>query len=133
MEYDYIVGRFDPFIQLGKIMVYEGHSERDYEEGEILTETEPARYVLTNIVYDKLRTKVTVEPKILGERVLSNDKDVDANVDTVISYMYDKEQFWGTNLGMAKALETTIQETSGQYTISWGIKDLVKTVEVIFR
>lgn len=113
-------------------MVYEGRSEHDYEEGEILTETEPARYVLTNIKYDKIRTKVTVEPKILGERVLSNDKDVDANVDTVISYMYDKEQFWGSNVGMAKAMETTIQEDNSNYKISWGIKDVVKTVEVSY-
>lgn len=51
---DYNLGRLEP-VGLGKIKVMENDRERDYDEGEVLVETEPYRYELRDIRLDHLR------------------------------------------------------------------------------
>lgn len=51
---DYNLGRLDP-AGLGKIKAMESDREKDYDEGEVLVETEPFRYELRDIRLDQIR------------------------------------------------------------------------------
>jgi Protein of unknown function (DUF3421) len=87
---DFIIGRFDPKINLGKIVVSAPTMDREvvssniffaeriyskscflvfqeYEEGEILTETEPVRYELRQIKIDKWRRMTNRNLTLLGK------------------------------------------------------------------
>lgn len=63
---DYKLGRLEP-VGLGKIKVIENDRERDYDEGEVLVETEPYRYELKDIRLDYLRLDTRENITELGE------------------------------------------------------------------
>lgn len=60
------------------------------ENGELLIETEPVKYELRQIVYDKFRTQVKRNKTLLGQTVLMNEDDKENNVEAVITYMFGK-------------------------------------------
>lgn len=112
-------------------MVNQGGVEMEYEEGQILTETEPARYVLSDVKYDKHRQKIDRSPKILGEGKIENVAQIESIVEEVMSYKYDFVQYWGSReLGLAKALDTTIKDGNETFKFQWGIKSTEATVRV---
>lgn len=63
---DYNLGRLDP-AGLGKIKAMEADREKDYDEGEVLVETEPFRYELRDIRLDQIRMDTTDNITELGE------------------------------------------------------------------
>ncbi|CAD7089199.1 unnamed protein product [Hermetia illucens] len=128
---DYNLGWLDPHNRLGKIVVSEGNSEKEYEDGEILVEIEPVRYELREIKIDKWRTDIKVNQTYLGSAVLSNTDDLPRLVETVISFTYDKVQIWGVHDGVARGLPTKVYEVGQPVNeIRWGLKDSDKVVDV---
>lgn len=123
---DYSLGRFDPSMGLGKILVAESDYEKDYDDGEILVETEPIRYELKNIKLDKFRSDTKVNTTELGSAVLSNVGDRENLVETVISFKYDRTQYWGAHEGVARGLPTRIYDAekvdSVPDEVNWGLR-----------
>lgn len=68
---DYNLGRLEP-VGLGKIKVIENDRERDYDEGEVLVETEPYRYELRDIRLDHLRLDTRENITELGKFLPTN-------------------------------------------------------------
>lgn len=98
---------------------------QEYEDGEILIESEPIRYELRDIKKDKWRTSITPNITILGEAVLSNTGEYSNTVETVISYVFNRIIYWGTVEGVARGLPTEVFE-SGKPSLKlkegWGLK-----------
>lgn len=63
---DYNLGRLDP-VGLGKIKVMESNVDKDYDEGEVLVETEPFRYELKEIRLDQIRLDMRENITELGK------------------------------------------------------------------
>lgn len=124
MGADYTLGRLDPTLGLGKILVVEDQNEREYEDGEVLVETEPIRYELRDIVFDKLRTDERVNTTELAHGILENTYDTSNQIETVLSYSFDDIQYWGTHEGLARGLATKVYEKGSKTPaeIYWGLK-----------
>lgn len=60
------MGRLDP-VGLGKIKVMESNVDKDYDEGEVLVETEPFRYELKEIRLDQIRLDMRENITELGK------------------------------------------------------------------
>lgn len=130
---DYNVGRFAPKQSLGKVIVAEERTEREYDDGQILCESEPTRYELRDIKIDKWRSQINRNSSILGSKTLSNNEDVSSLLDTVISYQYDIVYYWGQMEGVAKGLPTEVFEKGKlPAEFKWGLKETIKRVEVGF-
>lgn len=131
MGQDYDLGRFDPKERLGKVIVNQGDREVEYNDGEILVETEPVRYELRQIKMDKFRTQIQRNTTELASTVLANLETMSNLVETVITYDYDRVEYWGTHDGIARGLETSVYET-GKFPseINWGLKVTEKVIEV---
>lgn len=63
---DYNLGRLDP-VGLGKIRLVENERDKDYDEGEVLVETEPFRYELRQIKLDQIRLDMRDNVTELGK------------------------------------------------------------------
>lgn len=126
---NFLVGRYDPTEQFGKIFVTSDNEEIVYENGEILTEIEPEYYEIRKITPNRFRGQIARNLTLLGESILSNPETEPTEVDTIISYIYDKEYYYGTYEGMVRGLNATVFENSGNFSISWGFKESIKTVE----
>lgn len=124
MGADYTLGRFDPSVGLGKILVVEDQNEREYDNGEVLIEIEPERYELSNIVLDRIRSDERVNTTELAHGVLQNTYDSSNRIETVLSYSYDHVQHWGTHEGVARGLETSVYEdgSSSPTKINWALQ-----------
>lgn len=83
---------------------------QEYEDGEVLVEHEPIRYELRDIKKDKIRTSSHPDPRVLGSTVLANDVGHTNNVESVITFSYDKIIYWGTIEGVARGLPTEVYE-----------------------
>lgn len=131
MGADYNVGRFAPTQSLGKVIVAEERTEREYDDGQILCESEPVRYEIRDIKMDKWRTKINRNSTILGSKTLINNEDASSLVDTVISYQYDIVYYWGQLEGVSRGLPTEVYE-KGKLPVEfkWGLKETIKRVEV---
>lgn len=99
---------------------------QEYEDGEILVESEPIRYELRDIKKDNLRTSTTPNETILGTAVLENTGEYSNTVETVISYKFNKIIYWGTIEGVARGLPTEVYENAKSSPIKlkdgWGLK-----------
>lgn len=85
---------------------------QEYEDGEVLVESEPTKYELRDIKKDKWRTSYNRDPRVLGTAVLANNGEYSNTVETVISYTYDKVIYWGTIEGVARGLPTEVFENA---------------------
>lgn len=123
MGADYTLGRFDPTLGLGKILVVEDEYEREYEDGEVLIEIEPIRYELREIVLDRIRLDERVNATELAHGILENSYDTSNQIETVLSYSFDSIQYWGTHEGTARGLPTKAYEkgSSNPAEIYWGL------------
>lgn len=63
---DYNLGRLE-LVGLGKVRVIENNQEKDYDQGEVLIETEPFRYELRDIKLDQIRLDIRDNVTDLGE------------------------------------------------------------------
>ncbi|XP_058975304.1 protein unzipped-like [Musca domestica] len=127
---DYNLGRLDP-AGLGKIKAMESDREKDYDEGEVLVETEPFRYELRDIRLDQIRMDTRDNVTELASGILANKIDKYILVETVLSYDYDYVQYWGSHEGVARGLPTKVYEkdSSSSTEIYWGLKYSEKRVE----
>lgn len=105
---------------------------QEFEDGEILIESEAIKFELRDIKKDKFRTTVAHNHTILGTAILTNDvtNDEYSNmVETVMSYVYDKVIYWGTCDGVARGLPTEVFESGKRpFSVGWGLRfDETKT------
>ncbi|XP_067627487.1 protein unzipped [Eurosta solidaginis] len=127
---DYNLGRLDP-LGLGKIKVVENGRDKDYDEGEVLVETEPFRYELKDIKLDTIRLDMRENITDLASSVLANRGDMYFLVESVMTYEFDQVQYWGSHEGVARGLPTKIYEkdTIVPTEIKWGLKYVDKRSE----
>lgn len=67
---------------------------------------------------------------MLATKVLENPQDFESFIETVLSYEYKKEEYWGKIDGVAIALPTEVYENNFPTTIQWAIKASQTVVEV---
>lgn len=72
------------------------------------------------------------ETTLASALLTNNDQEGTNLVETVVSYEFKKEEYWGKIDGVAIALPTDIFEGPYPATISWGIKHSQTVVEVSF-
>ncbi|ALC42815.1 uzip [Drosophila busckii] len=120
---DYNLGSLE-LTGLGKIRVMEQQEERNYDEGEVLIETEPVRYELRDIKLDRLRTLIRDNLTELATGQLENLGDTYNTMEKVMSYSFDQLQYWGSHEGVARGLPTKIYEkdASTPSEINWALK-----------
>lgn len=100
---------------------------QEFEDGEILVESEPIRYELHDIKKDKWRTSITSNETILGTATLSNSDEGTNTIETAITYEFDKVIYWGTLEGVARGSPTEVYETKSspiQLPKGWGLRDI---------
>lgn len=108
--------------------------QQEYEDGQILVEAEPIRYELRDIKIDKWRTQIIRNLTLLGSTTLANDEEISNLIETVISYKFDKVQYWGTLEGVSRGLPTKVYETGKQPTeFNWGLKETLVKIDVSRR
>lgn len=126
----YFLGKFDPNDNLGRYSIVDQNDEQlEYEDGEILVETEPIGYEVTGIKLDYSRKRSNQDSVVLGSVVLKNEygsEEVD-RVDAVISYRYNYTLYWGHGHGLLTGLPVVIRLQNGStLREQWGVP---KTVE----
>lgn len=126
---NYVVGRFDPEELMGRIFISVGDKEVTVDEGEILCETEPVRYELSDIKIDNLRRQDRTNSTTLGSTVLQNSDSRTNLVESVISYEFDRVSYWGTYDGVVRGLPTTVYEKRKPQEISWGLSTTERVIE----
>lgn len=87
-EYSHQLGKLDPD-GLGHITVISDNEAEDFEDGEVLVETEPVSYQMKRVKFNLWRKRVTSEPIVLGTAKLTNEDEPTegiSRVDTVIAY-----------------------------------------------
>uniref|UniRef100_A0A0A1XP79 Protein unzipped n=1 Tax=Zeugodacus cucurbitae TaxID=28588 RepID=A0A0A1XP79_ZEUCU len=127
---DYNLGRLDP-LGLGKIKVIENGNDKDYEEGEVLVETEPFRYELKDIKLSNIRLEMRENITDLASSVLANRGDMYILVESVMTYEFDYIQYWGSHEGVARGLPTKVYEKDAKVPVEvkWGLKYVEKRSE----
>lgn len=105
--------------------------KQEYEDGQILVEAEPIRYELRDIKTDKWRTQIFRNATLLGSTTLANDEEISNLIETVISYKFDKIQYWGTLEGVSRGLPTKVYESGKQPAeFNWGLKETLVKIDV---
>ncbi|XP_052843678.1 protein unzipped [Drosophila gunungcola] len=127
---DFNLGHLEP-VGLGKIRVIENEREKYYDDGEVLVETEPFRYELKDIKLDRLRTDIKENLTELVTRKLENLEDKYSTVETILSYSFDYNQYWGSHEGVARGLPTKIfeKDMAAPAEINWALKHTEKRTE----
>lgn len=109
---------------------------QEYEDGEILVESEPIRYELHDIQRAKWRTNIVRNKTVLGSTILSNDGEYSNTVESVISYDYEKQIYWGNADGVARGLKAEVFEKNKLPLLlakGWGLKVTEQLTEVRFH
>lgn len=79
----------------------------------------------------KLRTQINQNRTELGSAILFNDGEHTNLVETVISYNYDRVQYWGTIQGVSRGLPTRVYEHGKPVVeINWGLTETSKEENV---
>lgn len=134
--FTYLMGKFDPSNNLGVYtLVNEAGTEVEFEDGEILVETEPIRYELSSIKFDKFRERISREPRVLGQSVLKNEdqstEEEVSTVETVISYNYTYSLNWGNGHGMLIGMNFSVNLENGSVVSGrWGLSDTFVKVDI---
>lgn len=105
---------------------------QEFEDGEILVESEPIRYELRDIKKDKWRTQITPNITILGTAILSNSDEGTNTIESIITYEFDKVIYWGTVDGVGRGLPTEVYEKTEPVKLpkGWGLKEVQHITEV---
>lgn len=96
-----------------------------------MSESEPIRYEIRDIKTDKWRTQIIRNATLLGSTILANDGELSNLVETVITYQYDKVQYWGTVDGVSRGLPTKVYELNKPVSeLAWGLKESLIKIDV---
>lgn len=98
-------------------------------------ESEPIRYELREIKVDKWRTQTQPTKTLLGLTTLGNNDEATNSIETVMSYQYEKIQYWGTYEGVGRGLPTEVFETNKppvKLEKGWGCKESYLKTDVGF-
>ncbi|CAH0556536.1 unnamed protein product [Brassicogethes aeneus] len=126
----YYVGIFDSTEDLGVFhLVDQNNNEIEFEDGEILVESEPVRYE-----FKSLRFVLRRSPKkktILGKAILKNEVEGLQRVESVISYNYTHFLSWGKGHGLLTGLPFTVHLNNGtSLKGKWGISESAERIEM---
>ncbi|KAL3282742.1 hypothetical protein HHI36_005911 [Cryptolaemus montrouzieri] len=126
------VGNFNPNENLGVFsLVDQNNKELKYEDGELLVEQEPIRYEFKHSKFDRIKSKHTNHPKILGTTFLKNEEVGVQRVDTVLSYNYTHYMNWGKEHGLLIALPFSVDLNGTKFNGKWGFPESVDKTEVV--
>ncbi|KAJ8935068.1 hypothetical protein NQ318_009265, partial [Aromia moschata] len=110
----YHVGKFLPNENLGVFhFVNESNTELQFEDGEILVETEPIEYEFKYVRFDRLRSRHPKKQVVLGQTTLKNEVDGLQLVESVIGYEFNYSLYWGKGHGLLTGLPFTVYLTNG--------------------
>lgn len=99
-----------------------------------MTESIPTHYQLTKIRFDNSNKNTKRNETILGTTTLVNDGNEPNLVETVMSYEYDQEQYWGQLEGvLTGSLVTVLEKDKVPVRHTWGIKDSKARLDVSER
>ncbi|KAK2717351.1 protein unzipped-like isoform X2 [Artemia franciscana] len=122
----YYGGRLDSTLGRGKLLTVIDGVVKETTEGEILVETEPIAYEITDFKYTSGTTKLKIlvdEEVLLDEATLSNEEsDSTSTVSTIVSYDIPYKVYLAHVRGLVKGLNTTISLSTlpGPITTNWG-------------
>ncbi|XP_014283808.1 protein unzipped [Halyomorpha halys] len=125
----HLIGKLTDYSGFAKLTaVNEEGKEQDFTEGEILIETEPIRYELTNIKFTTINNNkkaVKKQPIDLGKTTLENIQNISGKVDMVIGFDANSSVYWGQGKAMLKGLTTVIRNSTSNHLeeIKWGISE----------
>lgn len=117
----------------GLMRVFDSHGRMsEHNSGDVLVEVEPERYEIE--IHDDLDTsgprrpkKTTRQDVVLAKSSLfrfDEGKDQEARLQKVLSYEYEKSEYYGQVPGMIRALATTISLPNGQVqSVLWGLPE----------
>lgn len=129
----YFLGKFDPSDNFGKYtLVDQNNKQLEFEDGEILVETEPVAYELHRVKLDYIRKRVNQQPVVLGHVILKNEDDSGEveRVDTVISYKYNYSLYWGHGHGLLTGLPLVVRFHNGSNIKGqWGLAEVSEKLE----
>ncbi|CAG9831397.1 unnamed protein product [Diabrotica balteata] len=129
----YYIGKYTPTENLGMFFVVDQNNiEIPYEDGEILVETEPKSYELKNITYARTNKRHPKKQRILGHAVLKNEETTFQKVESVISFSYHYNLFWGKGHGLSTGLPLLVNLPKGpQLKGSWALPHEEEKTEVV--
>ena len=102
---------------------------KEVSTGEVMVEVEPERYEVEILQKPSANTKpkVTRQDTVLAKSSLfrfDEGRDREARLQKVLSYDYDKSDYYGQVPGMIRALPTSIREFDGRvHSIRWGLPE----------
>lgn len=122
-EIDHAIGWFDPTDGFGRIHAIEVAEERIFEDGEILVVIEAVRYELHDMKFKQTKLRKQTERRQLGQTILKNEGDEEANIEAVIGYEYDVVRNLGQHDGIALGINTTVFVTKTEiFSFFWQIQ-----------
>jgi len=121
----------------GSMLVYDETAQTmlEYSSGDVLVEIEPVGYELEIHEekaadlrrFSKMRRKVTRKDTVLAKSSLfrfDEGRDTEARLQKVLSYNYEKSEYYGQVPGMIRALPTQIQLSNGEsQSLLWGLPE----------
>lgn len=123
----HFVGKINPQDGLGKVSVITDEKrEAVFTDGEVLVETEPNRYELANIKYNKMRRKIVRKPVALAATILRNENlERSVKLDSALAYDSEYSSSWGQVRSVLKGLPTTVRNQNGSILIEikWGLTE----------
>jgi len=90
-------------------------------------ETEPVRYELMGLQFDKWRKRVLKKPRVLASNVLSNAAvPFPVHVESALVYESEYRLYWGRDKAILKGLPTSVRFANGTMIgdFKWGILEL---------
>jgi hypothetical protein len=100
------------------------NNEGSTEIGQLLVETEPISYELTNVVLNYMKQRVVKKNfQILGKITIRNESPVPVKMAEAFVYAHLHTVYWGQGHAMLKGLNTsvTLQNKTQLPNIEWGI------------
>lgn len=105
--------------------------EREFDDGDVLVETEPVRYELSNVRLQLRRRRVTRrEVQVLATAQLRNGvATIPMRADAALGYERVQRLYWGHGRATLRALPTVVRAENGSVLdqIEWGIEDEHRT------
>lgn len=87
-NYSHELGKYE-HVGFGKIFVITDDGEKNFEDGELLVETEPIKYQMKRVKFNKFKKSEKKFSKILGKKILTNEDaptESISRVDSVIDF-----------------------------------------------
>lgn len=96
-------------------------------------ETEPVRYELMGLQFEKWRKRELRKPRVLASNVLSNEAATfPAHVDSALAYDSEYSLYWGQGKAILKGLPTSVRFANGTLIgdFTWGIPEMEQRNDV---